>query len=82
MYSNFSAAAFSATAPATAAVLPLDFPLGLDTEPLWLLLGGFAIFAALQAVKRIAPTWSDITGDAGDYVAYSTAKGGSTSSAG
>ncbi len=63
MYNNFSAAGISAVAPTTAAMLPLDFPLGTQTEPLWLVLGGFAIFAALQAVKRIAPTWHEMVDD-------------------
>lgn len=62
MYNNFSAASLSVTAPAAASTMPLDFPLGPQTEPYWLVLGGFAIFAALLAVKRIAPTWTDLVG--------------------
>lgn len=60
MYNNYSIAGASVAGPATASMLPLDFPLGPQTEPFWLVLGGFAIFAALSAAKRIAPTWSQL----------------------
>lgn len=63
MYHNAGALGIIVATPATASVLPLDFPLGPQTEPFWFVLGGFAIFAALQAAKRIAPTWADLTGD-------------------
>lgn len=66
MYNNYSIAGASIAAPTTASFLPLDFPLGPSTEPFWLLLGGFAIFAALSAAKRIAPTWSQLIGS-NDY---------------
>ncbi|QQS02076.1 MAG: hypothetical protein IPK37_06850 [Austwickia sp.] len=62
MYNNYSIAGASIAAPTSASFLPLDFPLGPSTEPFWLLLGGFAIFAALSAAKRIAPTWTQLVG--------------------
>lgn len=62
MYCNPGATVSFATPAAAASVMPMEFPLNAQTEPLWLVLGGFAIFAAGQAAKRIAPTWTDIAG--------------------
>lgn len=70
MYHHCGAFTFSVATPATAAMLPLDVPLSSGSGPLWLTLGGFAIFAACSAVKRIAPTWDDLVG-VGDDDAYS-----------
>lgn len=74
MYNNVGSFGFSIATPATAAMLPMDFPLGIHTEPFWLVIGGFAIFAACQAVKRIAPTWHELTaGDEADELAAQAA---------
>ncbi len=62
MYNNPTGAAVGVSGVSLAAAMP--FAPGLSWgEPLWMVLGSFALLAAGSAVRRIAPTWRQMTGE-------------------